>query len=215
MNDGGAGGSSKVIKSWTVKQERKTTHTAPQNWGGWYHLHSVHVGRPWLISRERTKPCCIMLGDADGSVFLPDVSVSVTAALRSALASVWCPPSLPPPVTDSGTGCEPFDTRGQRAILFTQSFFPDRDGRLNKFSTYAHHMETLIYFFSTATLKCEPTPKPLYITFNFKKRCQSSRLSWLPGSSGRLIRSQRASESVTRRAAVYFMMRTCDPVTTQ
>lgn len=73
----------------------------------------------------------------------------------------------PPPITDSGTGCEPFETRGQRALLFTQSFFPDRDGRLNKFSTYAHHMEMLIYFFSTATLKCEPTPKPLYITFNF------------------------------------------------
>lgn len=108
MNDGGAGSSSKVIKSWTVKQERKTTHTAPQNWGGWYYLHSVHVGRPWLISRERTKPCCIMLGDADGSVFLPDVSVGVTAPLRSAIASVWCPPAI----TDSGTGCEPFETWG-------------------------------------------------------------------------------------------------------
>lgn len=129
--------------------------------------------------------------------------------------SVWCPPPPPTPVTDSGTGWEPFETRGQRALLFTQSFFPDRDGCLNKFSTYAHHMDTLIYFFSTATLKCEPTPKPLYITFNLKKRCQSSRLTWLPGSSGRLIRSQRASESVTRRAAVYFTMRTCDPVTTQ
>lgn len=97
---------------------------------------------------------------------------------------------------------------------YLQSFFPDRDGCVNKFSTYARHMEKLIYFFSTATLKCEPTPKLLYITFNFKKSCQSSGLTWLPGSSGRLIWSQRASEPVTRRATVYFTMRTCDPVTT-
>lgn len=47
---------------------------------------------------ERTKPCCIILGDADGSVFLPDVSVGVTAPLRTARASV-CPPKPPPPPT--------------------------------------------------------------------------------------------------------------------
>lgn len=48
-------------------------------------------------------------------------------------------------------------------LLFAQSFFPDRDGRLNKFSTHVRHMEMQISFFFLTTLKCEPTPKPLYI----------------------------------------------------
>lgn len=46
-------------------------------------------GKTWLISRDRTKPCCIMLGDADGSVFLPDVSVGVTFSYSFSL--------MPPP----------------------------------------------------------------------------------------------------------------------
>lgn len=42
MNDGGAGGSSKVIKSWTRAQNNTHSTTEVRRW---YYLHSVHVGR--------------------------------------------------------------------------------------------------------------------------------------------------------------------------
>lgn len=165
MNDGRAGGASKVINSWTVKQECKTTHSTREV--RWLVLSARRARGKTVTHMQRENQAVLHHARRCWWVCLSARRVCRCDSAATFTYSFSLNPPPPTPVTDSGTGCEPFETRGQRALLFTQSIFPDKDGCLNKFSTYAHHMDTLIYFFSTATLKCEPTPKPLYITFNF------------------------------------------------
>lgn len=116
-----------------AKQERRTTHAAQQNWGGWYR---ACVGRP-----------------------LTHIQKENQAVLHHAWRC-WSVRLLARRV------CR-WDSSATSSLSSLRSHFsPDRDGRLNKFGTYVCHMETQISFFSAATLKCEPTPKLLYIIFN-------------------------------------------------
>lgn len=155
MSNGGAWRSSTMINTWTVQNkvlEHKTTYTAQQNWGGWYCACNVCVGRPWLISKERTKLCCIMLDNADRSVFWPTVCTCnnnamfrLSVSLRPIMFHDW-------QSTRMRTIWNPRTTLSNRSfvfLLFAQSFFPDRDGRLNKFGTHVRHMEMQISFFTS------------------------------------------------------------------